>query len=148
MVGRDTAILLNLVLKDEAWTLTWRLRDFELEQLNTRATDLEQYYALNDQSDASFEWSRQYDNMAHRLASAPELITWACQGAEQLGLKAKVMPIRGGTGADPFLDQGVMVANLGTGYFSPESEKELTSIEFMIQHALWLLSLLQESTSS
>ena len=138
----------QLSLKNEAWTLTWRLRDFELEQLKTRATDLEQYYTLNNQSDAFFEWSRQYDNMAHRLESAPELITWACQGAEQLGLKAKVMPIRGGTGVDPFLDQGVMVANLGTGYFSPESEKEFTSIEFMIQHALWLLSLLQESTSS
>ena len=138
----------QLSVNDESWTLSWRLRDFELEQLINRATDLEQSFNLDEVTNGSFEWSRQYDNMAHRLESAPELITWATQGAENLGLEAKVMPIRGGTGVDPFLDRGIMVANLGTGYFSPESEKELTSLEFMIQHALWLISLLKESTAS
>ena len=65
--------------------------------------------------------------------------------AQALGIEAQVMPIRGGTGIDPFLDRGVMVANLGTGYFSPESEKELTSLEYMVKDALWHVSLLARS---
>ena len=55
-----------------------------------------------------------------------------------------MLPIRGGTGVDPFLDAGVAVANLGTGYFAPESEKELTSMEMLADHAKWLVALVQQ----
>ena len=126
-----------------AWRLDWRLRDFDLEALETRAAWLEAQHATEAQ--AEFSWRRQYDNMASRLEEAPELVRWAEQGARALGLNAEVRPIRGGTGVDPFLDAGVMVANLGTGYFSPESEKELTSLELMRDHALWLVALLNQS---
>ena len=44
---------------------------------------------------------------------------------------------------DPFLDRGVAVANLGTGYFAPESEKELTSLQMLSGHARWLVALVQ-----
>ena len=138
---------LQLDQNSQTWTLAWRLRDFERAQLEERADWIErQLSGAEGLSTASFQWSKQYDNMSARLEAAPELVTWAVEGAKELGIEAKVMPIRGGTGVDPFLDRGVMVANLGTGYFSPESEKELTSLEFMVQHALWLVSLLNQST--
>jgi len=52
-------------------------------------------------------------------------------------------PPQGVTGVDPFLDHGIPVANLGTGYFAPESEKEITSLQMMADHALWLVALVQ-----
>jgi hypothetical protein len=55
----------------------------------------------------------------------------------------RVEPIRGGTGVDPFLDRGIPIANLGTGYFAPESEKEFTSLQMMAAHVRWLLELMR-----
>ncbi|MEE2644667.1 MAG: hypothetical protein VYD19_07010 [Myxococcota bacterium] len=129
------------------WTLRWRLRDFEREALEGRARWIEAALAHLEGADAHFQWRHQYENMGPRLAEAPELTNWACRAAERVGVEAKIQPIRGGTGINPFLDAGVLVANLGTGYFSPESEKELTSLELMSAHALWLLMLLNESLS-
>lgn len=139
---------LRLSENEGRWTLTWRLRDFDLSHLEVRASYIESQLTSSGIAETTFEWSRQYDNMASRLEVAPELVTWAVDGAASLGINAQVMPIRGGTGVDPFLDRGVMVANIGTGYFSPESEKELTSLEYMVQHALWLVSLLAQSVKS
>ena len=59
----------------------------------------------------------------------------------------RILPIRGGTGVDPFLDKGVAVANLGTGYFAPESEKELTSLQNLAGHARWLVALVQQGVT-
>ena len=81
--------------------------------------------------------------MGPRLAERPELVRWATDAALELGLQAPKLPIRGGTGVDPFLDAGIAVANLGTGYFAPESEKELTSLQMLAAHARWLVGLVQ-----
>ena len=85
----------------------------------------------------------QYRDMSPRLAPYPELLEWPKAAADRLGLPAPVQPIRGGTGVDPFLDRGVFVANLGTGYFAPESEKEFTSLQSMAGHARWLVELVR-----
>jgi len=125
------------------WRLTWRIRDFEAEGIASRVSWLERQSA--ELPELQYQWRHQYSNMGSRLEGAPELIQWALAGAEAIGVKAQLRPIRGGTGVDPFLDAGVMIANLGTGYFSPESEKELTSLELMVKHGAWLLALLQAS---
>ena len=88
--------------------------------------------------------TEQYVNMGPRLADRPELVQWARAAGEAIGEDVRTLPIRGGTGVDPFLDAGVAVANLGTGYFAPESEKELTSLEMLVGHAKWLLALVQQ----
>ena len=41
------------------------------------------------------------------------------------------------------IERNIPVANLGTGYFAPESEKELTSRQNIARHALWLAHLVQ-----
>ena len=85
-------------------------------------------------------------------AASPRAIWAAIQrgdgdGAEEamraLDMTPVKEPIRGGTGVDPFLEQGIPVANLGTGYFAPESEKELTSRQNVARHSLWLTHLVQ-----
>ena len=82
--------------------------------------------------------------MGPALADRPELTQSALAASEKAGVKSQVQPIRGGTGVDPFLDKGLRIANLGTGYFAPESEKELTSLQYMAGHVRWLVALMAE----
>ncbi len=90
-----------------------------------------------------FAAEHQYENMGPRMAAHPELVEWAQAAAADVGVPVSIVPIRGGTGVDPFLDRGIPVANLGTGYFAPESEKELTSLQTMAHHLRWLYALVQ-----
>jgi di/tripeptidase len=115
-----------------------RLRDFDPKELDRRA-DHVRTVAL----ERPCEVVHQYVNMGPRLADRPELITWAQSAAVAAGVEGPVLPIRGGTGVDPFLDRGTAIANLGTGYFAPESEKEFTSRQLMDGHARWLFHLVQ-----
>ncbi len=114
-----------------------RVRDFSVDGLAAR---LEHIRGL---AGAAATVAHQYVNMGPRLEDRPELVTWAQEAAATLEREAQVLPIRGGTGIDPFLDAGVAVGNLGTGYFAPESEKELTSLQMLVGHARWLLALVQ-----
>ncbi|HJN74000.1 MAG TPA: hypothetical protein QGF58_08720 [Myxococcota bacterium] len=121
---------------DGGLQLDLRIRDFDPGALETRIEHISSMAGGN-----SCNVAHQYVNMGPRIAEFPELEAWARQACEDLGLPVRVSPIRGGTGVDPFLDAGIPVANLGTGYFAPESEKEFTSIEMMGRHALWLREL-------
>ena len=114
-----------------------RLRDFTDAGLAARIAHVERV------GGAAVVTRHQYVNMGPRLADRPELVRWARDAAAALGHETPVTPIRGGTGIDPFLDAGVAVGNLGTGYFAPESEKELTSLQMLSGHARWLLALVQ-----
>ncbi|MCO4771797.1 MAG: hypothetical protein KDA24_17330 [Deltaproteobacteria bacterium] len=115
-----------------------RLRDFAEQGLRDRIAHV-QGLAGN-----ACSVTHQYVNMGPRLVDRPELVRWAKAAGLAISQEVPVLPIRGGTGVDPFLDAGVAVANLGTGYFAPESEKELTSMEMLAGHARWLVALVQQ----
>lgn len=118
--------------------LDFRIRDFAREGLAARRRHLNAYAG-----DRAISFVHHYDNMGPRMASRPDLVEAARRAAQVIGVEPPILPIRGGTGVDPFLERGIYVANLGTGYFAPESEKEFTSLELMAQHAMWLLALVQ-----
>ncbi len=121
--------------------LDYRLRDFDPAGLRARE---EHVRAVAQSTGHEAEVTQQYINMGPALAKFPELVRWANQAlAVAIGRQSEPAPIRGGTGVDPFLEQGIPVANLGTGYFAPESEKELTSRQNIARHALWLAHLVQ-----
>ena len=122
--------------------LHYRVRAFTPEECQKREEHLESVCAAGGEH-LSIAIQQQYVNMGPALASFPELVTWAKQAAEAVGVEPVERPIRGGTGVDPFLDKGVPIANLGTGYFAPESEKEFTSRQILARHVLWLLALVQ-----
>lgn len=113
-----------------------RLRDFDPVQLRAREEHVRQQAAR-----LPVEVVQQYINMGPKLKERPELVEWAQAAAARLGVQPVIQPIRGGTGVDPFLEHGIGVANLGTGYFAPESEKEFTTLQTMSSHALWLFEL-------
>jgi tripeptide aminopeptidase len=126
---------------DAGIQVEFRVRDFEASGLEARQEHVRELASRHGA--AAVEVMPQYVNMGPRMAPHLELIDWAKQAGQALGLEVRVQPIRGGTGVDPFLDRGVPVGNLGTGYFAPESEKEFTSLQMMAQHALWLTALVQ-----
>ncbi|MFN3197059.1 MAG: hypothetical protein ACE366_01405 [Bradymonadia bacterium] len=115
-----------------------RIRDFTPEGLEARKDHIRGQ--VPEGAVATF--TDQYVNMAPRMAHRPELVAWPKAAAEIARVDVLERPIRGGTGVDPFLDQGTLVANLGTGYFAPESEKEFTSVQLMAGHARWLVALM------
>lgn len=123
-----------------AFTVEVRLRDFDPDQLARREAHLQR---VCEADGLPVDMARQYVNMGPALAPYPELVEWAGEAARPLGREIARRPIRGGTGVDPFLARGIPVANLGTGYFAPESEKELTSRQNIARHTLWLVHLVQ-----
>ncbi len=125
--------------------LEFRLRAFDPEELRARERHVCELCAASGLS-ATVE--QQYKNMAPALAPYPELVHWARDAAAACGVVAQELPIRGGTGVDPFLAKGIPIANLGTGYFAPESEKELTSRQKIGQHVLWLVHIVQQIAAS
>jgi di/tripeptidase len=125
---------------DGGLRLDFRVRDFDADALVERR---EHVRRMADEAGLANAWKDQYRNMGPALAARPDLAVAAVAAARAVGAEPKDQPIRGGTGVDPFLDEGIFVANLGTGYFAPESEKELTSLQLMADHALWLLALVQ-----
>ena len=132
---------------DERLQLDVRIRDFDRQRLDARSEHLATVAAAAVPG-VEFHVADQYSNMAPKLQHRPDLLDNALAAARDIGVEAKRLPIRGGTGVDPFLDRGVFVANLGTGYFAPESEKEFTSMQLLAQHALWLVSLVQQVAPS
>ncbi|ACY17965.1 M20/M25/M40 family metallo-hydrolase [Haliangium ochraceum] len=123
-----------------ALVLEYRLRDFDPARLERRVAHVR---ALCERDGFAVESKNQYIDMGPKLAAYPELVRWAEQALQTISQPVLRRPIRGGTGVDPFLERDIPVANLGTGYFAPESEKEFTSRQNIARHALWLVHLVQ-----
>lgn len=125
----------------DTWRLAYRLRDFDPAALAARAAHVEAAAVAHG---LPVTTKNQYKNMGPDLAGHPELLEWALTAAAQVDVQANRRPIRGGTGVDPFLVRGIPVANVGTGYFAPESEKELTTAQHLGRHVAWLIALVGE----
>ncbi len=117
-----------------------RIRDFDPASLERRKSHVQSFFT-GLPGVAGVSLHDQYVNMGPRLADRRDLVDAAIRAGAGIGVAVRELPIRGGTGVDPFLDRGTAVANLGTGYFAPESEKELTSLELMAGHVRWLEAL-------
>jgi di/tripeptidase len=123
----------------------FRLRDFSPEALATRESHVgDLAKELFGQAVINSTPETQYHNMGEQLNSHPTLVSWAKAAAAQIGVESPVVPMRGGLGVDPFLNQGIYIANLGAGYFAPESGKEFTTRQMLGQHTLWLAALVQQ----
>jgi hypothetical protein len=125
--------------------MKFRLRAFSQSELSDRENHLKTLVAKRTSilPCATVTTKSQYVNMGSSLKAFPELVDWAqsALGFQKAG--GGIQPIRGGTGVDPFISRGIPLANLGTRYFAPESEKEITSKQNIGEHTLWLCSLVQ-----
>ncbi|RMF71168.1 MAG: hypothetical protein D6738_14480 [Acidobacteria bacterium] len=125
---------------DGGLRLDVRLRDFTDDGLTARKRHVGE---MAQQAGAECVIVDQYVNMGPRMAEHGYLVDLARVAGDSVGVTVRRRPIRGGTGVDPFLDRGVPIANLGTGYFALESEKEFTSMQFLAGHARWLTALVE-----
>jgi di/tripeptidase len=130
----------QLFSQDESWELCFRIRDFKEDGLEAR---IRQLFEFSLKWQCRFQYQRQYQNMEKFLKGDPILFEIPLKASQSLGLTAEIRPIRGGTGVDPFLAKGILVGNLGTGYFAPESEKEFTTMQILSQSANWLFEICQ-----
>lgn len=128
----------------DALVVDIRLRDFSPAALAARAQHVQ---ACASARGLPVEIVQQYVNMGPALAKFAELPRFAEEAARAAGFVPVRQPIRGGTGVDPFLTRGIPVANVGTGYFAPESEKELTSKQNIARHVVWLTHLIARVAS-
>jgi di/tripeptidase len=117
-----------------------RIRDFDAERLESRKADVRAGFAAEGVRVTDHD---QYINMGPRMGDRRDLVELALAAGKDVGVAVRELPIRGGTGVDPFLERGTAIANLGTGYFAPESEKELTSLQLMVGHVRWLEALMR-----
>ena len=122
---------------DGGHALDIRIRDFDIEGLEAREAHIREFAGPRPHA-----IERQYVNMGPEIAKEGCLKDWALEAGQKVGVESEIRPIRGGTGVDPLLEQGVYVANVGTGYFAPESEKELTCLQWMGGHAEWIFEIL------
>lgn len=120
--------------------LNVRLRDFDRAELSKRE---EHVVALATAHGFGASVQQQYVNMGPRMEGHDHLVTTPIEAGNAIGVAVRRRPIRGGTGVDPFLDHGIPIANLGTGYFALESEKEFTSMQHLAGHAKWLVALVR-----
>lgn len=118
----------------------FRIRDFTPDAVAARAKHVQD---VASSVGLQAEVAQQYVNMGPVLAQFPDVPRIAEDAARDAGFVPVRQPIRGGTGVDPFLARGIPVANVGTGYFAPESEKELTSKQNIARHVAWLAHLVQ-----
>jgi tripeptide aminopeptidase len=122
----------------------YRLRDFAPELLEKRGRDLER---LCQQYGGAVTITPQYIDMGPALRAEPELLQAPLRAFAPLTgtapFVAQESPIRGGTGVDAFTEKGVLIGNIGAGYFFLESAKELTSRELLGLHVEWLVNLVQ-----
>jgi di/tripeptidase len=117
-----------------------RIRDFDGERLAVRKAEVRAAFSAEGVRVTDHD---QYVNMGPRMADRRDLVELALAAGRDVGAAVRELPIRGGTGVDPFLARGTAIANLGTGYFAPESEKELTSLQLMVSHVRWLTALMR-----
>ncbi|MFM1846597.1 MAG: hypothetical protein RL417_71 [Pseudomonadota bacterium] len=128
----------------EGMIVRYRLRDFVPQFLTRRGEDLRR---ICERFGGDLTISQQYIDMGPRLKEAPELTELPLKAFELLKeftqFKAFECPIRGGTGVDGFSERGVLIGNIGAGYYFLESAKELTSRELLGLHTAWLVNLVQ-----
>ncbi len=96
----------------------------------------------------SFSYKPLFDNIkSHIQKHSKLLIDIPVQSAISLGFQPKIIPMRYSNGTDVFLEQGLVIGNLGTGYFGAECPKEITSIQMLARHICWLFNICQRLSS-
>ncbi len=126
----------KITCHENHWQILIQFRDFEMDELSKRVQMVACDLIANE---IDFSYGLRYKK-SERFFKLPKLmVDIPILAAQEIGEKANTIPMRASTLADSFLERGISVANLGTGYFAPESAKELTSLEMISKHSFWLL---------
>ena len=119
----------------EQVVITLILRDFETSNLQKQADVLDKIAAevASEFPGASINVDviKQYRNMAEGLANDPRAVDYAVKAHENLGRKAELTIIRGGTDGSQFTERGLPTPNLSCGGHNPHSPLEWVCVDEM-----------------
>lgn len=85
----------------------------------------------------------QYYNMETIVREHMEVIAYARQAMEELGITPKIIPIRGGTDGAALTRRGLVCPNLGVGGMNFHGRFEVASVDQMEQNACLLAKIVQ-----
>lgn len=113
--------------------LSYIVRDFDAkafalkeQQLQDAANFLNKRYG---EGTVSVSIKEQYRNMAEIVQQAPELIEHVLQAHQDLGLEAKIVPVRGGTDGAQLSFRGLPCPNIATGAYNMHSVREFIPVK-------------------
>lgn len=126
--------------------LNYIIRDHHGDSFALRQTTMEHAAALLNEKygegTITLTITQQYRNMSEIIAKNPELITYAKDACEAVGLVPKVLPIRGGTDGARLSFMGLPCPNLGTGGYAFHGPFEHITVEGMDAAVAMVLKLI------
>ncbi len=121
------------------------LRDFKTAALEELASVLREAarasMARYPGSSIEVATTPQYRNMAEGLAKEPRAVGFAQRALEDLGRKAALTVVRGGTDGSRLTELGLPTPNLSTGQHAPHAPVEWACLEEMAGSVEWLVQL-------
>jgi len=91
----------------------------------------------------ALEISDQYYNMKEKIEPVMHIVSTAIEAMEQLGIKPKVMPIRGGTDGARLSFMGLPCPNIFAGGENFHGKYEYVPIESMLMASKTMLKIIQ-----
>jgi tripeptide aminopeptidase len=123
------------------------LRDFDTPKLQDHARQLREIAteveALVPGATLDVQVTPQYRNMADGLRKEPRAVEFAQQAHAQLGRKARLTIIRGGTDGSMLTAKGLPSPNLSSGQHTPHSPLEWACLDEMVQAVEVVIQLAQ-----
>jgi tripeptide aminopeptidase len=125
--------------------ISFIIRDFDSSKLaqheNVLKTIAENVMLKFPHSTFSVEIIEQYRNMKEILDNYPEVVGYAKQAIERVGLKAKLSSIRGGTDGSRLSFMGLPCPNIFAGEHAFHSKHEWVSVQDMEKAVLTIINL-------
>jgi tripeptide aminopeptidase len=136
--GYEGFFHLNSVVGDvEKTTLSYIIRDFDKESFEARKTKIEsivkELQVKYGEGSILLDMKDQYYNMREKIEPVMEIVHIAQQAMENLDIKPKIEPIRGGTDGSQLSYMGLPTPNIFTGGENYHGKYEFVSIDNMVK---------------
>lgn len=136
--GYEGFFHLNSVVGDvEKTILSYIIRDFDKESFEARkskiTTIVDELKVKYGEGSILLEMNDQYYNMREKIEPVMEIVNIAQQAMENLDIKPKIEPIRGGTDGSQLSYMGLPTPNIFTGGENYHGKYEFVSIDNMIK---------------
>lgn len=136
--GYEGFFHLNSVVGDvEKTILSYIIRDFDKENFEARkskiTTIVDELKVKYGEGSILLEMNDQYYNMREKIEPVMEIVNIAQQAMENLDIKPKIEPIRGGTDGSQLSYMGLPTPNIFTGGENYHGKYEFVSIDNMVK---------------
>lgn len=126
---------------------TYYLRDHDKENFKKRKERLRKIARyLNDkykENSVNIRFKEQYPNMREVIEQNFSVVENAVKACEELGIKPRITPIRGGTDGSNLSFMGLPCPNIGTGGHNFHGRYEYISVQSMRKVVEWIIKIIE-----